>query len=133
MANRSCAAIVKDGMILMVKQTYKGETFWTFPGGKIESGETPPQCAIRETKEETGLDIEITGQAFESYSARIDGIYYCFLGKMVRGTAQLGSDPELGEHEQELTDLRWFPLEEMAEHREVKPILAFLMTNRSNA
>ena len=30
---------------------------WGFPGGKIEPGETPEAAAIRETKEETTLDV----------------------------------------------------------------------------
>jgi mutator protein MutT len=36
--------------------------FWEFPGGKIESGETPQAAAIRECLEETGLEIRITGE-----------------------------------------------------------------------
>lgn len=34
---------------------------WSFPGGVMDIGETLEQCVIRETKEETGLDIEVTG------------------------------------------------------------------------
>jgi len=32
---------------------------WEFPGGKIEFGEDPVAAVIRETKEETGLDVEV--------------------------------------------------------------------------
>lgn len=39
---------------------------WGFPGGAIELGETPQMAAIRETKEETGLDVE---------AGRLIGIY----------------------------------------------------------
>ena len=54
------ALIVDDnGAILMQRRSDSGN--WSFPGGTMEIGETLEQCVIRETKEETGLDIEITG------------------------------------------------------------------------
>ena len=34
---------------------------WEFPGGKCEKNETPRDCAIREAREEVGIEIEITG------------------------------------------------------------------------
>lgn len=54
------ALIVDDnGAILMQRRSDSGN--WSFPGGTMEIGETLEQCVIRETKEETGLDIELTG------------------------------------------------------------------------
>lgn len=43
--------------ILLVKNPRKG---WEYPGGIVESGETLPQGLIREIKEETGVNVEIT-------------------------------------------------------------------------
>ena len=46
------------GWILLEKRS--DCSAWGFPGGRIEPGESIVESAIREAKEETGLDIEIT-------------------------------------------------------------------------
>ncbi|MBF6060158.1 NUDIX domain-containing protein [Nocardia terpenica] len=54
------ALVVDDqGAILMQRRSDSGN--WALPGGVMDIGETLEQCVVRETKEETGLDIEITG------------------------------------------------------------------------
>ncbi|WP_227793550.1 NUDIX hydrolase [Paenibacillus guangzhouensis] len=45
--------------ILMVKNDDNGK--WTLPGGLVEEGESLESAAIREAKEETGLDIQVHG------------------------------------------------------------------------
>ncbi|MFB4322492.1 MULTISPECIES: NUDIX domain-containing protein [Paenibacillus] len=54
----SAAAIVinEKDEILLIKGPQRG---WEMPGGVVEIGESPAQAAIRETKEESGIDIEI--------------------------------------------------------------------------
>jgi 8-oxo-dGTP pyrophosphatase MutT (NUDIX family) len=52
--------VVDDaGRVLLQRRTDNG--MWALPGGKMELGESLAECGIRETLEETGLDIEITG------------------------------------------------------------------------
>ena len=45
---------------LLVQERKHGET-WYFPAGRLEAGETFPAAAIRETREEAGIDIAIDG------------------------------------------------------------------------
>lgn len=47
--------IVKDGKILIGRDTRKGDEVYGVPGGHWESGETLKECAIREAKEESGV------------------------------------------------------------------------------
>ena len=54
---KSCGAIIfNEGKVLVVKQT---SGFYGFRKGHVEIGETEKETAIREVKEETGLDIKI--------------------------------------------------------------------------
>lgn len=54
----SAAAIVinEKNELLLIKGPRRG---WEMPGGQVEIGESLSQAAIRETKEESGIDIEI--------------------------------------------------------------------------
>jgi 8-oxo-dGTP pyrophosphatase MutT (NUDIX family) len=47
------------GRVLLQRRRDTGQ--WAIPMGKQELGETPTQCAIRETREETGFTVEVTG------------------------------------------------------------------------
>lgn len=62
----SCMVIQdKAGRVLLTKRSEKMKTFtggWVLPGGHIDIGETFEECAVREIREETGIDIEINGQ-----------------------------------------------------------------------
>ena len=48
-----------DGEVLLIRRTDNQN--WAVPGGAIDLGESMVQAAIRETKEESGIDCEITG------------------------------------------------------------------------
>src|SRR3954453_20671071 len=48
-----------DGDILLIRRSDNGN--WALPGGAMDIGESLPDAAVRETAEETGIDVEITG------------------------------------------------------------------------
>ncbi len=56
---RPTAVLIEGGKILIVKQEVSDQRHWSLPGGALEYGETIEQCLVRETKEETGIDVKI--------------------------------------------------------------------------
>lgn len=59
----SAGIIQKDGKILCMQRNEGKHEYvsfkWEFPGGKIESGESPEEALIRELKEELDMDVQI--------------------------------------------------------------------------
>jgi len=57
----SASVVVRNaaGELLLLRRT--DNDLWAIPGGKVEIGETAAQAGVREVKEETGLDVEVTG------------------------------------------------------------------------
>jgi 8-oxo-dGTP diphosphatase len=58
------AVVEYDGQFLIGRRPHGVPLagLWEFPGGKVESDESPQDAAVRECREETGIDAEIVGE-----------------------------------------------------------------------
>ncbi|WP_432092657.1 NUDIX domain-containing protein [Streptomyces sp. bgisy100] len=57
----AASAVVTDGEGRILLQRRRDNDLWALPGGGMEMADSLPGAAVREVKEETGLDVEITG------------------------------------------------------------------------
>ena len=76
---KSCGCIILRGdkVLLIGAKDDEGELFWSFPKGHQEDGETDVETAIRETKEETNLDVKIIdNEPIKTGHLRHDGVTY---------------------------------------------------------
>ena len=57
----ACGVLAADeqGRVLLQRRRDTGQ--WALPMGRMELGETPSECAVRETREETGVLVQVTG------------------------------------------------------------------------
>jgi len=112
---RAIAATAKEYTIIVaVRQSHDGREFlmvrhrergWELPGGKLEPGEGPVHCALREFREETG---HLLGEPkFVTKLRKPNGTCYVFTGML--GTAAQGHDPGDGEMVEERAWFRKLP------------------------
>ncbi len=126
MRHRVCAALIEEQQILMVELHTPSRTFWTLPGGGVESGETKEHAVMREVLEETHLHITIERQLYEISINQ--GTETCFLVRRALGSSapRLGIDPELPFDQQELRTVRFRPLKELHDDPQIARLLTLL-------
>ncbi|MFD5508929.1 NUDIX hydrolase [Streptomyces sp. NPDC127051] len=89
-----------EGEVLLIHKTDNG--LWALPGGGIDVGESALQAAVRETLEETGFDIRITGlvglytnprhvMAYDDGEVR-QQFSICFSAEITGGAARTSSE-----------------------------------------
>ncbi|SOB81565.1 NUDIX hydrolase [Streptomyces sp. 1331.2] len=109
-AGVAAAIVVREGRVLMVRRRVsEGQLSWQFPAGKIETGESPEEAAVRETAEETGLGVaavKLLGERVHPKTGRLMSYTAC---EIVSGTAEVVDTDELDA-------LAWVTLAEIPEY-----------------
>jgi 8-oxo-dGTP diphosphatase len=117
---RVAAVVDREGQLLLVRHQKPGrDPYWVLPGGRLEPGETIPECAAREVAEETGLSARFSGLLYVGEFLREDRHTVDVVARMeaeAGSEAALGSDPEVAPGEEPtLRELRWVGVEELRE------------------
>lgn len=117
------AFVVRGEKVLLLNHKKYG--IWLQPGGHIEEKETPDEAAVRETREETGLEVEIVGNEDVIREDRVDlpqplninlhriedGHWHCdflYLAKI---------KSRIDDQEYDSSDINWFSKEELDDGR----------------
>ena len=116
---RCQGAMIRDDQILLIthREHATGRTYWVIPGGGLEPGETPEQCARREMQEETGLDVRVERLLFDEEEARGEMRWrkLTFLCEILSGDPQPGYEPEPeASARYSITSVGWFDLRDTA-------------------
>ena len=115
----SLAVVLRDGEMLLIKRAvepHKGH--WCPPGGVIDEGESPEEAAVRETREETGLDVRVLeklGEVLGPVTGRYLGVFLCTVVGGVLEPSEPGT-----------SDARWLPYDELHRLRMPPFIMDFL-------
>lgn len=124
------AIVLNQGRMLLEKRKNEpGKGKWSIPGGVVELGEDLLQSVIREVKEETGLDVAVSGliDVVDSISFdEKDAVKYHFviidyLVDVKKGEPEPASDAD---------ELRWVPFDEIENYDLTDSFRLFLKKNR---
>lgn len=114
------AIVVEDGAVLCVDVGYKDN--WETPGGDVERGETMAEAAVREVKEETNVDVELTGVFYARYvdidygpPAPVRIPMVVFTAEKVGGRRAVPAH-KVPSGEPEIEDARWFGPDDLPEN-----------------
>jgi 8-oxo-dGTP diphosphatase len=111
MVQRAKVIITRGDSILLMYRRRLGREYYILPGGEVHAGETLEQAAIRETKEETGLDVVIERELFMEENEL--GQHHCFSVEPVSGEPVLGGEEAGFNSELDTYRLEWVPFESL--------------------
>ena len=96
-------------VLLAARRTRRGDLAWGLAKGGIEPDESIEDAAVREVLEETGIEAEIEASLGETRyfyvwdDVRVRKVVHFFLMRAVGG--------DTNDHDDEMEDVRWFPLD----------------------
>ena len=116
-----------NGQWLVVKKRYSGlKGVWSLPAGFVKEGETADEAVVREVKEETGIECEVTGLiglrtgVIRGVISDNMAIFYC---------KPIDSDQKITIQESELFEAKWISIEEIVHGGEASVMLREMASN----
>lgn len=112
-------------ILLAARRTRRGDLAWGLAKGGIEPDETIEDAAVREVREETGIEAVIEASLGDTRyfyvwdDVRVRKVVHFFLMRAVGG--------DTNDHDDEMEDVRWFPLDrslKRAAYRGERDVLA---------
>lgn len=88
----------RDGKVLLTRRIHHGAGEWATPGGYLDHGEDFVECAVRETREETGLeivDVRFLAVANDRYPDGKHNVTVWFVAGAPPGDARVAAPGEL--------------------------------------
>jgi 8-oxo-dGTP diphosphatase len=114
-------ALHDDALLLVRRGSGPAAGEWSVPGGRVELGETLHEAVVRETAEETGLEVVV--DRFLGWVERMGDEYHFVILDFAVTVLDPGAAPVAGD---DAAEAAWVPLHELSEIRLVNGLFDFL-------
>lgn len=134
---RAGIVLIQDNKVALIERHRAGIDYFVFPGGGVDEGETPEQAALREAREELGIEVVIRGKLVEIQYGRTSRQVYYWVeqvgGTFGTGTGEEYTDSDPDHPEQGVYIPIWMPIEELSLHQNIYPAKVAELVQRSQA
>jgi 8-oxo-dGTP diphosphatase len=122
---RAGIVLIQDNKVALIERHRAGLHYFVFPGGGVDEGESPEQAAIREAREELGIEVAIKQKVAEVRVGQKSRQVY-FLAEQTGGEFGTGVGEEFTDSdpyspEEGIYVPIWMPVDELLHHQNIYP------------
>jgi 8-oxo-dGTP diphosphatase len=125
MRTRAGIVLIENNKVALIERHRAGLHYFVFPGGGVDEGESPEQAAIREAREELGIEVAIQQKVAEvQLGLKSRQIYFLVEqlgGEFGTGIGEEFTDSDPDDPEEGVYVPIWMPIDELLLYENIHP------------
>ena len=125
MRTRAGIVLIEDDKVALIERHRAGLEYFVFPGGGVDPGETPEQAAVREAREELGIEVAIQRKLVEIHFGQSTQVYFLVEkvgGEFGTGTGEEFTDSDPNDPQEGIYIPIWMRIDELPKYAKVFPV-----------
>ena len=121
---RAGVVLIEDNKVALIERHRAGLDYFVFPGGGVDEGETVEKAAVREAREELGVEVVIKQKVAEIHIETSTQIYFLVervAGEFGTGTGEEFIDSDPSDPSEGIYVPIWMPIEELSQRGNIYP------------
>ncbi len=121
---RAGVVLIEDNKVALIERHRAGLEYFVFPGGGVDEGETVEQAAVREAREELGVEVAVKQKVAEIHIETSTQIYFLVervAGEFGTGTGEEFIDSDPSDPSEGIYVPIWMPIEELSQRGNIYP------------
>ncbi|MCK6585153.1 MAG: NUDIX domain-containing protein [Anaerolineales bacterium] len=124
MRTRAGIVLIENDSVALIERHRAGRDYYVFPGGGVDEGETPEEAAVREAREELGIEVAIKQKVAVVHFDLSTQVYFLaekIGGEFGTGVGEEFTDADPDNPQEGIYIPIWMPIEELPKHENVHP------------
>lgn len=122
---RAGVVLIQNDKVALIERHRAGTDYFVFPGGGMDEGETPEQAAVREAREELGIEVAIKQKISEiQLGQKSRQVYFLveqIAGVFGTGTGEEYTDSDPDNPEEGIYIPVWMPIDQLPLYNNIYP------------